>query len=81
VVWANRKEGQGGGSESTRKQAVEGNGPFTCHELPIRQYTTSTTWRKFENYKKRVVPLQASQVKWAEGKQLVSTVVSNNVLI
>jgi hypothetical protein len=30
VVWANRKEGQGGGSESTQ-QAVEGNGPSTGH--------------------------------------------------
>jgi hypothetical protein len=28
VVWANRKEGQGGGSESTQ-QAVEGNSPST----------------------------------------------------
>jgi hypothetical protein len=30
VDWANRKEGMGGGSESTQ-QAVEGNGPSTCH--------------------------------------------------
>jgi hypothetical protein len=30
VLWANRKEGQGGGSGSTQ-QAVEVNGPSTCH--------------------------------------------------
>jgi hypothetical protein len=30
VVWAKRKEGQGGGIDSTQ-QAVEVNGPFRCH--------------------------------------------------
>jgi hypothetical protein len=30
VVWADRKEGQGGGSGSVQ-QGVEGNGLSTCH--------------------------------------------------